>query len=157
MEKTILNLTLLLAQFLTFGQAPAISYPSPQDYEVGIAITPLSPVNTGGLLPATVYGQVSTFAGTGIQGANDGQRNVASFKFPNGIGFDTSDNSYVAEQANGKVRKTTRTGVVTTTAGSVASGNTDSVVTGASFANLTKGLYVVETFSEGGKWLCKVV
>ena len=48
---------------------PAISYTSPQVYKTGVPITPLVPVNTGGLVPATHYSQTETFAGTGNFGA----------------------------------------------------------------------------------------
>ena len=49
--------------------APNISYQSPQTYTVNVPITPISPTNTGGAVPATIYGLVSTYAGTSAQGA----------------------------------------------------------------------------------------
>ncbi|MDB5022487.1 MAG: type sorting protein [Mucilaginibacter sp.] len=46
------------------AQAPKITYPSPPaSYPINVPITPLMPTNNDGAVPATIYGQVSTFAG----------------------------------------------------------------------------------------------
>jgi len=51
---------------------PIISYAGPQTYTVTTTISPLTPANAGGPVPATVYGQVSTFAGSGTAGSTNG-------------------------------------------------------------------------------------
>lgn len=50
-------------------------------------------------------GTVTTFAGTGSQGSTDGDPASASFYQPIGITFDSSDNLYVADEFNNKIRK----------------------------------------------------
>src|ERR1700739_4822297 len=65
---------IILFDFNTsFAQAPNISYPTPQHYTAGTTITPLSPGNKGGNVPANTYGLVSTFAGNNKNGSSNGQ------------------------------------------------------------------------------------
>src|SRR5437016_1929597 len=73
-----------------FGQAPLISYTSPQTYAVGLPIAPLSPTNTGGAVPPG--NMVSTFAGSGAPGAVNGPKLGASFFNPVGVALDASGN-----------------------------------------------------------------
>ena len=68
----------------------------------------------------TSTGVVTTFAGSGIAGSADGTGTAASFNNPFGIALDTSGNLYIAGRDDGKVRKITSSGVVTTLAGSGA-------------------------------------
>jgi len=56
----VLSLALLLPVTL-FAQVPNIHYSTPQTYTVNTAISALSPTNTGGAVPANVYGKVTTF------------------------------------------------------------------------------------------------
>jgi sugar lactone lactonase YvrE len=61
---------------------------------------------------------MSTFAGTaGTSGSADGTGTAASFFWPTGIAVDASDNLYVADSGNSKIRKITSAGVVTTLTG----------------------------------------
>ncbi len=55
-------------------------------------------------------GNVSTLAGTGIAGAVDGSSNLASFNFPYGLVIDSSNNVYVTDLWNSKIRKITTLG-----------------------------------------------
>jgi len=121
--------------------APKISYVSPQVFSDGTAITPLTPSNTGGAVPAAVYAQVSTFAGSGTAGSTNGTGTAASFKTPGGVAADASGNIYVADFGNNLIRKITSAGLVTTLAGSGAAGFVNGNGTAASF-NFPSGIAV---------------
>lgn len=65
----------------------------------------------------TSVGVVSTIAGS-TSGYEDGANSVAKFNGPNGLTLDSSQNIYVADYLNHKIRKITPAGVVSTIAGS---------------------------------------
>ncbi|PIB35276.1 hypothetical protein BFP72_07625 [Reichenbachiella sp. 5M10] len=96
--------------------------------------------------------EVTTFAGSGSSGSEDGHGTSASFNNPSGIAIDASGNIYVAN-AN-TIRKISPSGDVTTLAGSAVAGDTDGNGVNATF-NLPKGLaidaagnvYVADTYS----------
>jgi sugar lactone lactonase YvrE len=122
--------------FNTLQTAPEITYTStPQTYKVGTAITTLTPSNTGGPIPATIPNNVTTFAGSGTEGSNNGTGTAASFYRPRGVTTDASGNVYVADGASRKIRKITPDGVVTTLAGNGKIGSNDGIGTDASFYN----------------------
>jgi len=81
----------------------------------------------------TAAGAVTTFAGTGVAGSDDGPGVSASFSNPYGIAIDTNDNVYVADWGNNLIRKITPAGVVSTLAGSGVPGAADGNGTAASF------------------------
>jgi len=62
----------------------------------------------------TPTGVTSTLAGSGYRGLVDGIGTGASFTFPAGIVFDNSGTLYVADSGNGRIRKVTMDGLVTT-------------------------------------------
>lgn len=137
---------------LNLPQAPAITYAS-KTFTTGTTITSLKPVNTGGSIPSVAYAQVTTFAGKdSISGYANGTGTAAMFSGPRGVSADASNNLYVIDQNNGRVRKITSAGVVTTYAGSGAIGSANGPALSASFDGAkgiaTDGIgnvYVAET------------
>ncbi len=85
----------------------------------------------------TPEGIVSTFAGTGSFGSNDGDGATASFYFPAGITVDSDNNLYIADFGNNKVRKITPDGTVSTFAGTGVAGAQDGTALSATFYGLT--------------------
>ncbi|MCD0489495.1 YDG domain-containing protein [Pedobacter sp. MC2016-14] len=117
-----------------FLVAPNISFTSSsQTFNTGSAITAFAPANSGGAVPATVYGQVSTLTGSGSQGSANGTATAASFYYPFGVATDASGNVYVADTYNHLIRKISPAGVVSTLAGNVSGGSADGTGTAASF------------------------
>lgn len=89
-------------------------------------------------IPAEV---VTTFAGNFNPGTADGVGTAASFFQPYGIAIDKANNFYISDQEDGKIRKVTPEGVVSTFAGSGSQGFADGQGPAASF-NLPAGLAV---------------
>ncbi len=81
----------------------------------------------------TPGGIVSTFAGSGSVGSNDGTGTAASFNEPWAVACDTLGNVYVADTKNYKIRKITSAGVVTTIAGTGVFGVTNGPAAVAQF------------------------
>jgi gliding motility-associated-like protein len=111
-----LILILILKASIGFAQAPAISYQTPQTYYINSQIAPLAPINIGGVVPLTGYGNVSILAGNGAPGYTDGTASMANLNGPYGITIDGSGNIYFTDDPS-MVRKVTAAGVVTTIAG----------------------------------------
>jgi sugar lactone lactonase YvrE len=81
----------------------------------------------------TAAGVVSTFAGTGDAGSTDGPGASATFVWPYGVAVDSAGNLYVA--GNNKIRKITAAGVVSTFAGTGATGFTNGPGASATFSD----------------------
>ncbi|ANJ73374.1 SMP-30/gluconolactonase/LRE family protein [Ralstonia insidiosa] len=100
----------------------------------------------------TPAGVVTTLAGTGVCTHTDGTGTAAAFNMPGSLVVDGNGNVYVTEYKGNTVRKITPAGVVTTLAGSGATGSADGLGTSAQF-NYPMGiaidsngvLYVTET------------
>lgn len=83
----------------------------------------------------TPQGVVTTFAGSGVAGHQDGQGLAAQFDSPYGCAIDASDNLYVTEYIGKIIRKITPSGMVSTLAGTYkVSGSSDGTGTAASFS-----------------------
>jgi sugar lactone lactonase YvrE len=100
----------------------------------------------------TPAGVVTTFAGTaGVSGSNDGTGTQSKFSSPRGIAINSSNELFVADESH-KIRKITSAQVVSTFAGSGASGNHDATGTAATFndprglaVDSSNNLYVADT------------
>jgi hypothetical protein len=97
------------------------------------------------ILKVTPAGAVSVFAGAdGTSGSTDATGGSARFNQPQGLAIDSSDNLYVGDAGNFKIRKITSGAVVTTLAGSGSSGSANADGTSATF-NTPVGLAIVGT------------
>lgn len=102
----------------------------------------------------TPAGEVTTFAGSGVRGYNDGIGTVAQFNNPQSVCTDYKGNVYVADTDNNRIRKITPSGVVTTLAGSGINGYLDGTGTIAQFsrpsgvcADSSLFVYVADTYN----------
>lgn len=83
----------------------------------------------------TPSGVVTTFAGSGTAGFANGTGAAAQFNGPGGLAIDGSNNLYVADTSNHRIRKITSAGVVTTIAGSGTAGYANANGTSAQFSS----------------------
>ena len=88
------------------GSAANFNFPS------GIAVDHsgnlfISDTNNNVIRKIDTGGNVTTFAGTGSQGFNDGALDVATFRFPKGITIDHNENLYITDHYNHSIRKIT--------------------------------------------------
>jgi gliding motility-associated-like protein len=123
-------LSAVLIMFNTvFGQAPNITYSTPKTYGIGRTITPLDPVNTGGVVPAAVYAQVTTIA------SGNGLNTIT------GVAVDGTGNVFFSDWGQNLIRKITPAGVLSTFAGGSNQTAADGQGTAASFY-LPNGLLI---------------
>ncbi len=80
-------------------------------------------------------GVVTTLAGSGNAGSQDGLGVFASFNGPSGIAIDRQGNIYVSDSHNNKIRKIDPAGAVSTLAGTGQSGWADGGYTTSTFNN----------------------
>ena len=99
-------------------------------------------------------GVVTTFAGTGVQGFADGPAATAKFYKPRGVALDARGNVYVADTYNNRIRKISPNNVVTTFAGSGATGANDGKGAKATFSSpydvavdAVGNVYVADTYN----------
>ena len=127
--RSFLLFVLALVTVRGFGQAPNISYATPQVYTLQVPITPLSPTNTGGAVPTqaavtigsgfnNVRGPAVDAAGN-VYFADNGNSQVkeiqattnavlvlgSGFNHPAGVAVDAAGNVYVSDNGNGAVKK----------------------------------------------------
>lgn len=78
-------------------------------------------------------GVVSTLAGSGAAGSDNGSGTAATFNLPESVAVDASGNVYVADNGNNLIRKITPDGTVSTLAGSGLAGSANGTGAAASF------------------------
>jgi sugar lactone lactonase YvrE len=93
----------------------------------------VSDYNNQRIRKISISGQVTTIAGNGESGFNNGNGETAQFNFPGGIAFDKQGNLYVTDGLNSQVRKITPGRQVSTFAGSNIQGHADGVGAAAQF------------------------
>jgi sugar lactone lactonase YvrE len=96
----------------TYGFADGIGINASFKHIFGVSVD-----STGNVYVADTYnnmirkitpdGVVSTLAGSGLRGSEDGIVTAASFNSPNGVALDSKGNIYVADINNKKIRKIT--------------------------------------------------
>jgi sugar lactone lactonase YvrE len=115
------------------GSSASFSYPW------GIAVDGNGNVYVGSypnqIRKITPDGVVTTFAGSGSQGAADGPALSASFNNIHGLCIDVGGNLYVTDYTNNEIRKISSAGVVSTFAGSIQQGIDDGIGSAARFYN----------------------
>ncbi|MGZ3777104.1 MAG: SMP-30/gluconolactonase/LRE family protein [Mucilaginibacter sp.] len=75
---------------------------------------------------SSVFGTVTTFAGTGASGYADGAKESAEFSNPTGMVVDAQGNIYISDSFNNRIRKIATDGTVSTLAGNGIAGYVDS-------------------------------
>ncbi|MGZ3999881.1 MAG: NHL domain-containing protein [Mucilaginibacter sp.] len=83
----------------------------------------------------TPSGKVSTVAGNGNKGSNDGSALSATFNNPAGVAVDAAGNLYIVDSDNNKIRKISTNGVVSTFAGNGTFSSLDGNGIAAGFYN----------------------
>jgi gliding motility-associated-like protein len=123
--------TVLLVFLLVFNtqyshaQAPVIKYTSPHVYVINKPIAPLVPANTGGAVPATIYGQVSTVADYSF---------ISFFFTITGLVVDKDGNLFVEDWGGNQIKKLTPSGNLSVFAGSGVAGSADGNGLAATFS-----------------------
>ncbi|TDO68943.1 NHL repeat-containing protein [Flavobacterium chryseum] len=142
----------VLANQISFAQiSPNISYNLTNVFTLGDNIGIIKPSNSGGNISVA---EVTTFAGNGTNGSQNGLGNQASFNVSQGMAIDPQGNIYVVDVYNHQIRKISPTGAVTTFAGSGVQKFEDGTGTNASFnipiglvCDSSQNLYVVDSFN----------
>lgn len=128
-----------LAGSATAGSADGIGASASFNNPLGIAVDAnenvyVADYSNNMIRKITPAGVVTTLAGTTTAGCDNGAAALATFNGPSGIALSPSGTLYVTEWFNSDIRQISAAGVVTTLAGSGATGSDDGVGTAATFA-----------------------
>jgi sugar lactone lactonase YvrE len=89
--------------------------------------------NNHRLRQVTQSGAVTTYAGTGAAGLVDGPRLAAAFDLPQAVAVDASNNVYISDVGNHRIRMIDATGTTFTVAGDGVAGWKDDIGANAEF------------------------
>ncbi len=118
------------------GSGPAASFSGPFGVAVDSAgVVYVADTNNNLIRKVTATGTVSTLAGSGAQGADNGSGTVATFRTPQHLAVDAAGTVYVADTGNHQIRRVSAAGAVSTVAGSGESGSENGAAATASFNN----------------------
>ena len=122
----------------TIGSANGVGTAASFYYPAGMAVDAadnlyVADYGNNKIRKITPDGTVTTFAGTGVAGAAEGDVTTAQFNGATGVCVDSFGNVFVADYYNNKIRKIDTLGNVTTFAGSGVIGSADGIGTAASF------------------------
>jgi serine/threonine protein kinase, bacterial len=127
------------------GQGVAASFRGPTgivvDSSGNLFVADTDNASQSTIRKVTAGGFVSTFAGSGAIGYVDGVGTAAMFYLVSGLAIDSSDNLFVADTRNYRIRKITPAGLVSTFAGSGLVAHTNATGTAAAF-NFPQGMAV---------------
>lgn len=116
------------------GTSATFDRPSFIDIDLNTGDLYVADIGNECIRKVTQTGVVTTYAGTGTAGYQDGPAASAQFNALAGIALDASGNLYVCDRNNFRIRKISSTGTVSTVAGNGSSGNTNGAALSSSFA-----------------------
>lgn len=126
--------------FFADGPALTAKFRAPQDVVVTVDGTIYVADAINHRIREIAEGQVSTFAGNGIQDTASGNGAAAGFAFPNYIATDTEGNLYTLDIEDPRVRKISAAAFVSVVAGSGVNGFADGRADTAKFGKECSGI-----------------
>lgn len=116
------------------GTGPAARFSGPQGVAVdGSGNVYVADIGNCRIRKISPGGTVTTLAGSGTCGFQDGPASTARFNVPHAVCVDTAGNVYVADSGNHRVRKISTDGSVTTLAGNGTASSLNGTGTAATF------------------------
>jgi len=115
------------------GTGNAASFNNPQGVAVDAGNVYVADSGNHAIRKIDSGGAVTTLAGSGTPGFNNATGVAAQFNSPQGVVVDGTGNVYVGDAGNGRIRKITPAGAVTTFAGAGGSGYKDATGAAAIF------------------------
>ncbi len=118
------------------GGSPTFYYPMGICAD-GSGVFYISDTQNGKIRKIRADGLVTTYAGTGYVGSDNGPGFSATFYLPRGIAIDGSGNLYICDPPSGLIRKISTDGTVSTYAGNGTLGLKDGAASSAEFNHPT--------------------